>query len=394
MPRWAESGIGRLMLRRTCMGSSPKLGGSWSGCGTRTSDCGVAWVCHRPMRWPSPSWTRRHRPCARSPSRRRCQRWMRGRRLRRRWRWCGGCFAAGPGAPQAAAGPVARAADRHPRPRSQAAWSARRGPQPARRCRRPGHDPKPRPPCPRRAPVRHVLGLTATPYRRDGLQDIITMQCGPIRHRIASRDRDAELGARRLALELRVRPTKFHIAADPDGAEGPPIQAVFRALVDDEQRTALVCDDVLAALAQGRRCLVLSQWKQHVHRLAQRLQDAGAQPIVLEGGLAKKARDRLLAAVQATPPDQDLVVVATGQYLGEGFDCPQLDTLFLAFPMAFKGKLVQYTGRLLRPHPGKRRVTVYDYADSAVAVLHSMHTKRLTTYRTLGFAELPTDPLT
>src|SRR6266508_4588762 len=248
--------------------------------------------------------------------------------------------------------------------------------------------------CLRRAPVRHVVGLTATPYRRDGLQGIITMQCGPIRHRIAPRDRDAELGVRRLALELRVRPTKFRIAADPDSAEGPPIQAVFRALVDDEQRTALVCGDVLAALAQGRRCLVLSQWKEHVHRLAQRLQDAGTQPIVLEGGLAKKARDRLLAAVQATPPDQDLVVVATGQYLGEGFDCPQLDTLFLAFPMAFKGKLVQYTGRLLRPHPGKRRVTVYDYADSAVAVLHSMHTKRLTTYRTLGFAELPTDPLT
>jgi hypothetical protein len=116
--------------------------------------------------------------------------------------------------------------------------------------------------CLRHAPVRHVLGLTATPYRRDGLQDIITMQCGPIRHRIAQRDRDAELGARRLALELRVRPTKFHIAADPDNTEGPPIQAVFRALVDDEQRTALVCDDVLAALAQGRRCLVLSQWKE------------------------------------------------------------------------------------------------------------------------------------
>jgi superfamily II DNA or RNA helicase len=248
--------------------------------------------------------------------------------------------------------------------------------------------------CLRRAPVRYVLGLTATPYRRDGLQDIIPMQCGPIRHRITPRDRDAELGARRLALELRIRPTKFHIAADPDNAEGPPIQAVFRALVDDEQRTALVCDDVLAALAQGRRCLVLSQWKEHVHRLAQQLRDAGTQPIVLEGGLAKKGRDRLLAAVQATPPDQDLVVVATGQYLGEGFDCPQLDTLFLAFPMAFKGKLVQYTGRLLRPHPGKRRVTVYDYADSAVAVLHSMHTKRLTTYRTLGFTDLPTDPFT
>jgi superfamily II DNA or RNA helicase len=211
------------------------------------------------------------------------------------------------------------------------------------------------------------------------------VQCGPIRHRIAPRDCDAELGARRLALELRVRPTKFHLAADPDETEGPPIQTVFRALVDDEQRTALVCDDVLAALAQGRRCLVLSQWKEHVHRLAQRLQDAGTQPIVLEGGLAKKARDRLLAAVQATLPDQDLVVVATGQYLGEGFDCPQLDTLFLAFPISFKGRIVQYTGRLMRAHKGKTSLRVYDYADVHVPVLRAMHTRRLTTYKTLGF---------
>src|SRR6266540_3139079 len=246
--------------------------------------------------------------------------------------------------------------------------------------------------CLRRAPVRHVVGLTATPYRRDGLQGIITMQCGPIRHRIAPRDRDAELGVRRLALELRVRPTKFRIAADPDSAEGPPIQAVFRALVDDEQRTALVCGDVLAALAQGRRCLVLSQWKEHVHRLAQRLQDAGTQPIVLEGGLATKTRDRLLAAVQATLPDQDLLVVATGQYLGEGSPAPS--STHCSWPSRWRSResWCSTPARLLRPHPGKRRVTVYDYADSAVAVLHSMHTKRLTTYRTLGFTDLPTDP--
>src|SRR6266540_98024 len=246
--------------------------------------------------------------------------------------------------------------------------------------------------CLRHAPVRHLLGLTATPYRRDGLQDIITMQCGPIRHRITPRDRDAELGVRRLALELRVRPTKFHTAADPDNTEGPPIQAVFRALVDDQQRTALVCDDVLAALAQGRRCLVLSQWKQHVHRLAQRLQDAGTQPIVLEGGLATKTRDRLLAAVQATLPDQDLLVVATGQYLGEGSPAPS--STHCSWPSRWRSResWCSTPARLLRPHPGKRRVTVYDYADSAVAVLHSMHTKRLTTYRTLGFTDLPTDP--
>ena len=100
----------------------------------------------------------------------------------------------------------------------------------------------------------------------------------------------------------------------------------------------------------------------------------------------------MLRSLQDTPSDKELLVIATGQYLGEGFDCPQLDTLFLAFPVAFKGKLVQYTGRLLRPYPGKRTATVYDYADSDVPVLAAMHAKRLRTYRSLGFAEVAVQP--
>jgi superfamily II DNA or RNA helicase len=106
---------------------------------------------------------------------------------------------------------------------------------------------------------------------------------------------------------------------------------------------------------------------------------------VLEGGLGKKAREAILAEVQRIPADLDLI-------LGEGFDCPQLDTLFLAFPVAFKGKLVQYTGRLLRPYPGKQTATVYDYADTDVPVLAAMHAKRLRTYRSLGFAEVAVEP--
>ena len=137
-----------------------------------------------------------------------------------------------------------------------------------------------------------------------------------------------------------------------DAAE-QPIQEVFRLLVEDERRTALVCDDVLAALAEGRRCLVLSQWKQHCHALAERLQSRGISPLMLEGGLGKRARTALLDQIENTPADEPLVVIATGQYLGEGFDCPQLDTLFLAFPVSFKGRLVQYTGRLMRAHEGK-----------------------------------------
>ena len=106
---------------------------------------------------------------------------------------------------------------------------------------------------------------------------------------------------------------------------------------------------------------------------------------MLEGGLGKRARTEILSQIQNTPADEALVVIATGQYLGEGFDCPQLDTLFLAFPIAYKGRLVQYIGRLMRAHNGKTSVCVYDYADARVPVLRAMHTRRLTTYKTLGF---------
>jgi superfamily II DNA or RNA helicase len=200
---------------------------------------------------------------------------------------------------------------------------------------------------------------------------------GPIRHRIAN----SESPVGEISLELAVRETELAFA---DAAE-QPIHEVFRLLVEDQRRTALVCDDVLAALAEGRRCLVLSQWKQHCHALAERLQSKGVSPYMLEGGLGKRARTALLDQIESTPADEPLVVVATGQYLGEGFDCPQLDTLFLTFPISFKGRVVQYTGRLMRAHERKTSVRVYDYADVHIPVLRAMHARRLTTYKTLGF---------
>jgi superfamily II DNA or RNA helicase len=119
--------------------------------------------------------------------------------------------------------------------------------------------------------------------------------------------------------------------------------------------------------------------------LAEGLVKAGKAPFVLEGTLGKKDRTMLLQCIQATPREDELVVIATGQYLGEGFDCPQIDTLFLAFPISFKGKLVQYVGRTLRSYESKERVLVYDYADVQVPVLKAMHLRRLKTYKTLGF---------
>jgi superfamily II DNA or RNA helicase len=231
--------------------------------------------------------------------------------------------------------------------------------------------------CVRRAPVRHLLGLTATPYRRDGLQEIITMQCGPIRHQITT----AEGPAAALSQQLEVRETAFSIA----GSAEAPIQEVFRLLVEDNERTQLVCEDVVQALQAGQRCLVLSQWREHCQLLANALRARGANPLSLDGSLGKRAQKSIIEQIENTAPDGSLIVVATGQYLGEGFDCPQLDTLFLAFPVSFKGRLVQYTGRLMRTNQGKTTVRVYDYADTRVPVLRAMHKRRLKTYQTLGF---------
>ncbi len=247
--------------------------------------------------------------------------------------------------------------------------------------------------CVKQAPVRYLLGLTATPYRRDGLQDIITMQCGPVRHAIPTSHRGAFDD---LVRDLVVRETSFLF----QGTEDTPVQEVFRAAVHDEGRTGLICNDILKALDDGRRCLVLSERKEHCRSLADRLAGHGKSAYVLHGGLPKRARDAILRFISECPEKGTrdskaggpsapaLLVIATGQYLGEGFDCPQLDTLFLTFPISFKGKLVQYVGRVMRTCEGKNLVSVYDYADLQVPVLRRMHAKRLKTFRELGFEQV------
>ena len=228
------------------------------------------------------------------------------------------------------------------------------------------------------------LGLTATPYRRDGLEGLITMYCGPIRHRTGSGSPDADSFARVLV----VHPTTLvaDSATGDDGrTAGHSIQSVFRGLVDDPERTRQVCDDVAAAVRQGLNCLVLSQWTRHVANLADTLRADGMEVLVLQGGMGKKARGLVMGSLEGLRPGDGLVVVATGSFLGEGFDCAALDTLFLAFPIAFRGRLVQYVGRVLRPVEGKTRVEVHDYVDVGVPVLARMHGRRLPGYASLGF---------
>jgi superfamily II DNA or RNA helicase len=222
------------------------------------------------------------------------------------------------------------------------------------------------------------LGLTATPYRRDRLEALIGFQCGPTRHEIKPA---AVEGAELVRRELVVHHTPTEVTAD----EAAHIYKVFAALVEDQQRTAQICRDVHNAVTAGRTCLVLTQRTDHIDAIVAGLATLGADALVLRGGLGAKARRAVADRLAVHGRDDGIVLVATGSYLGEGFDWPELDTLFLAFPIAFKGRVVQYVGRLLRTHAGKHHVELHDYVDSRIPVLDRMHTKRHPAYTTLGF---------
>lgn len=227
----------------------------------------------------------------------------------------------------------------------------------------------------RNIPVRRWLGLTATPYRRDGLQALMAMHCGPVRHTMTART-----GGALRVLDLIVHETSHQSAEDDQH-----IQTTFRGLVDDDQRTATICDDIATAARAGRNCLVLTRWTEHLESIAETLTAHGVEPLVMHGQMGKKARTAITDRL-ATPPDGGgLVLAATASLLGEGFDCPPLDTLFLAFPIKFKGSVVQYVGRILRPTATKTRVEVHDYVDTLIPVLARMHDERRTAYATLGF---------
>ncbi len=229
----------------------------------------------------------------------------------------------------------------------------------------------------REMPVRHWLGLTATPYRRDHLEKLITMYCGAERHRMTP-DHDENLRVERV---LVTHPTGH----EQSGDEELSIQAVFRGLVEDDERSRQICGDVAAAIEVQRNCLVLTQWTEHLEALSGELHRLGIEAIVMRGGMGKKARASASAEMQVQASAGGLALLATGSFLGEGFDLPQLDTLFLAFPLAFKGRIVQYVGRVLRPTAGKSKVEVHDYVDINVPVLARMQAKRLPAYASLGF---------
>ncbi len=228
---------------------------------------------------------------------------------------------------------------------------------------------------------RHLLGLTATPQRKDGLQKILFLQCGPIRHRLET---IADPNIKRL---LVIR--DIHLGLPPEELR-MPVHQVWELLVNHEERNRLIAADIAAALAEGRRCVVLSDRKEHLVTLERAVREMAPERSArlhrIDGTMGKKARAAVLTEISAlAAAPGGFALLATSSLIGEGFDLPELDTLFLTLPVSFKGRVIQYAGRLHRACEGKSEVRIHDYTEPEYPLTSHMHRKRMAAYRGMGY---------
>ena len=230
----------------------------------------------------------------------------------------------------------------------------------------------------RKSPSRYRLGLSATPMRRDGHHPIIFMHLGPIRFTY-----ETKTAVRHSPYEHRVHPRITPFVVEDDGPT--PIQEIYRRLSDDPARNTLIADDVRRVLAQGRYPLVLTQRTRQRDQLAKLLSNSDLDVVIVTSQSGVKNPERLRAQLAAPAPPGGRVILATGRLVGEGFDLPRLDTLFLAAPVSWRSVIQQYVGRLHRRHPDKEAVVVYDYVDLGVPQLARMYQRRAASYRAFGY---------
>ena len=225
--------------------------------------------------------------------------------------------------------------------------------------------------------AKYVLGLTATPYRRDGHQPIIHMQCGPICHQIKRKDLSEHIASSQVIL----RSTEFEYPWSDDSR----ISDVWGELLKDNRRNDMIVNDILSIVDEGRFPLILTERRDHLEILEERLRDKVDFLAVLYGGMGRKNQREIFERIKENADGTHRAILATGSYIGEGFDEPRLDTLFLTMPSSFKGKIVQYAGRLHRYHHDKHDIRIYDYVDSRLPVLERMFKRRSKTYKLLGY---------
>ena len=237
----------------------------------------------------------------------------------------------------------------------------------------------------RQAKARFVVGLSATVARKDGHHPIIFMQCGPVRHQVNARVQAASRPFEHFVL---VQPTAFQPTKNPDPDKRVEFQSLYQELVDNQPRTQRICEDVVDAVRNGRSPLVLTERNEHLDRFEQELATRVKHVVVLRAGMGKKQRLAVNERLAAIPRHEGRIVLATGKYVGEGFDDPRLDTLFLTLPVSWRGTVAQYAGRLHRLYDGKREVRIYDYADLNVPMLARMFDRRCRGYEAIGYTIL------
>lgn len=228
-----------------------------------------------------------------------------------------------------------------------------------------------------------IYGLTATPIRKDGHQPIIFMQCGPIRF---STDAKSQIAKQSFDRFLIPRFTSYNSILE----DRLSIATLYKYLSEDEIRNNLIVEDICKAVNTGRTPIILTNRTAHVSVLAEKLKATIKNVISLTGIGTTKEKREAMQRLQTIPDSEQLVIVATGKYIGEGFDYPRLDTLFLALPISWKGLLTQYAGRLHREYEGKKDVRIYDYIDIHEPICDSMYRKRLKGYAAIGYKTINT----
>ena len=232
------------------------------------------------------------------------------------------------------------------------------------------------------ADSKYVYGLTATPVRKDGHHPIIFMLCGPIRYKV---DAKQEASKRNFDHFIVPRFTSVRMPAHKKPDEWH-ITEVYQHICESGYRNELIVKDIEQTINDGRNPLLLTERTSHIDLLVELMKDKDFEVIVLAGNLKVKPRKEAIERIRSLNNGDRFVIVATGKLIGEGFDEARLDTLFMAMPIAWKGTIAQYAGRLHRNYEGKEEVLIYDYVDVHIPVLERMYHKRLSAYRSVGYS--------
>lgn len=233
--------------------------------------------------------------------------------------------------------------------------------------------------------AKYVYGVSATPKRGDSLDKIIYMLLGPLRHRFTALERAQEQG-----IGHYIVPRYTRVVDTSDSRED--INKAYSLISTSKVRNEMIVSDVKKSIAQNRTPVILTRFKEHAKYLYDTLKDKAKHVFLLYGDNSDKENADIRIRLKQVPRTESLILVATGQKIGEGFDFPRLDVLFLAAPISFEGRLEQYVGRLNRDYEGKEAVYVYDYIDTHVRFFNKMYGKRLKTYKRIGFSVWTEEP--